>query len=74
MAILSAGKSARKTRTKALTCRKCSTIDTSKRGHTGTATSMRCPDCADETGLATLCRHCCPTGHETRCEPEGGAQ
>lgn len=36
--------------------------------YTGTATTMRCPDCADAKGAATKCRACCPTAHGTRYE------
>lgn len=38
----------------------------------GTSVKMRCADCqysADGTGLARLCRGCCPTGHGTHGMP-----
>lgn len=53
-------------------CRGCGQHDETHRDpitlrkHTGTATTMRCRDCAGPDGCATLCRACCPTGHGTR--------
>jgi len=63
-----------------LRCCKCGETDTSRKAtfdadagitsfaYVGTATTMRCPDCADAKGTATKCRSCCPTGHGTKYE------
>lgn len=51
---------------KYVVCSVCRKTDTSERGHVGTATVMRCTDCAGEDGRATRCRDCCVTGHHTR--------
>jgi len=52
-----------------LVCARCGTTDQneSRKGvwHIGTSQRMRCGDCADAAGLATLCWDCCPTGHGT---------
>lgn len=49
-------------------CVKCGTVDDGKgKSHRGTSTKMICEWCGDvDTGIATMCRHCCPTGHGTR--------
>lgn len=55
-----------------VTCAKCGKVDQTVKGymmiHIGTSITMRCPSCCvdDGTGLARMCRDCCPTGHETR--------
>jgi len=36
--------------------------------NTGTLVTMQCPDCCEQGTLATCCRKCCPTGHQTRFE------
>ncbi len=63
-----------------LRCCKCGETDTSRKptfnpdgsvatfDYVGTATTMRCPDCADAKGQGTMCRACCPTAHGTRYE------
>jgi hypothetical protein len=53
-------------------CLKCGHIDINAPTHTGTASTMCCPDCnqgkVNKYGakLAQYCRNCCPTGHGTR--------
>lgn len=51
-----------------LRCKKCGITDNSSAilGHVGTSKNMKCPDCADSTGFATMCRNCCPTQHGTK--------
>lgn len=52
-------------------CSKCGATDKpAKHPHnTGTATIMRCEDCATpESPYATMCRNCCITGHGTHGE------
>ena len=50
---------------KSVICRKCGEIDRPTKQNVGTYTIMICEDCADQTGHASLCRKCCPSGHET---------
>lgn len=61
--------------TKYLICSKCGIGDLPTKGNPGTSTLMRCPDCDEHSkteckekckpGYATMCRACCPTGHQT---------
>lgn len=57
-----------------ITCLECGQIDYDKPGYVGTSTLMTCPDCNKgkmnkyNQPLAQLCRKCCPTWHQTKCD------
>ena len=54
-----------------LVCNKCSKVDKTEKGYTGTQSHMVCEDCnidarnIQNLPLAQMCRNCCPTGHGT---------
>lgn len=56
--------------TRYIRCAKCGRADLPTKTQPGTSTTMRCPDCCEPIGTeydrhATMCRECCPTGHQT---------
>jgi hypothetical protein len=53
------------TKSKPVICVKCGVVDKTTKAHVGTNNTMRCVDCADNTGRARQCRKCCPTNHGT---------
>lgn len=51
-------------------CAKCGRTDAPTKTNVGTSTLMRCPDCRESETVpyASMCRECCPTGHQTHGE------
>lgn len=50
----------------AVQCAVCGKIDDGAENPPGTSIRMQCNECEDESGRASRCRVCCPTGHGTR--------